>query len=438
MSSIRRRFQLWFGIQVEEFVPALCGFAWFFCLLFAYYILRPIRETLATQVGTEYVNRLFAAVFCAMVSAVPIYSYLVARYARRRFVPWVTRFFAVWLIGFSLVIFRYPDANFWIGCVYFVWLSVFNLFVVSVFWSVMADTFSSDQGKRLFGLIAAGGSLGGICSSLVVGQLAESVAVWIWLLVSIAVLELSLACFRVLERVLTKQRATQDVSPGAVEEPAPQEKPVANYGVWQGLIRAFQSPYLFGICLFLLLGKFCATTVYLQLLDIVTEQVDDPARRTELFAHENTATLILTLTFQIALTGFIMQRFGISWTLVMLPLALVIGFALLSVFPVLSVAFAIQVLQRGLTYGVAEPARSVLFTVVSREDKYKTKSFIDTVIFRGGDVAASNLHKSLVRVFGSAHQVTLWMLPIAVVWAIISWFLGQKQRQLTNHVEASP
>jgi AAA family ATP:ADP antiporter len=302
---------------------------------------------------------------------------------------------------------------------------VFNLFVVSVFWSVLVDSFGSAAAKRLFGFIAAGGSLGGFCSSLAVGQLAGRMGLPMLLLIPVVILEVALFCFR-------KFDAESDQLAQVTPEAAPagdghQDQPTGG-SVWEGMTRAFSSPYLFGICLFLLLGKFCATTVYLKQIEIVNAQVATQERRTELFAHENSAVQIVTLVFQAGLTGYLLRFGGLSVTLTLLPAVMVAALIYLAGSPTLLAVFVIQIIQRSLAYGVAEPARAVLFTVVHREDKYKTKSFIDTVIFRGGDVAASSLEKALV----NAAKV---MIPVTIVWAVLSWALGVQQRRLAKQVE---
>ena len=426
VDSIRTLLKPLVVVRPQEFAAFLWSFAWFFCLLFAYYILRPIRETMAASVASDYLFWLFLAVFIVMFLAVPAYSYLVARYGRRQFVPIVYRFFAAWLIFFSFAVSRASQPSFGLGCVYFVWVSVFNLFVVSVFWSVLVDSFGSGAAKRLFGFIAAGGSLGGLCSSLAVGQVAGQVGLPILLLMPIVILEVALFCFRRLDA--QSEQLAQSTTEGESGVDGHQDEPTGG-SVWEGLTQAFSSPYLFGICLFLLLGKFCATTVYLKQIEIVNAQVESQERRTELFANENSAVQILTLVFQAGLTGYLLRFCGLSITLALLPTVMIAALIYLSGTPTLLSVFVIQIIQRGLAYGVAEPARAVLFTVVSREDKYKTKSFIDTVIFRGGDVAASSLEK----VLANAAKV---MIPVTIVWAVLSWLLGEQQRRLARQLAA--
>ncbi len=377
---------------------------------------------MGTVIGVQWMDRLFLAVFLVMLAAVPCYGFLVAKVSRRWLVPLVYRFFSVWLVGFYLLLRDATEPPFWVACTFFVWVSVFNLFAVSLFWSVMADLFSSEQGKRLFGVIAAGGSLGGLASSLFVANYAEQIGVANLLLIPIVVLELALVAAWLLNR-RPRVVATTDSTPASTFEPT-------GGGIFAGFVSVLTSRYLLGICLFLLLGKFCATAVYLQLMGIVKTQVPDLARRAELFAMENTAVQAITMAFQLFVTALLMSRLGLSLTLSLLPLGMIIGFLTLAIEPTLVIAFAVQVMQRSLAYGVANPAREVLFTVVSREQKYKAKGFMDTVVFRGGDAISSKLYSVMSSSSVGASIVTMVMVPAACGWAIISWSLGWQQTQI--------
>ncbi len=414
-------------VREDEWAGLGWSFCWFFCLMACYYILRPIRETMASGLSRQ-MDQLFFAVFVVMLLAVPAYSFLVSRWGRRKFVPIVYRFFAVWLVGFSILLVRAPTPTFGLGCTYFVWVSVFNLFVVSVFWSVMADTFESESGQRLFGLIASGGSLGGIVSSLFVGRLAAHLDTPWLLLFAIGLIEASLFCFRRLDRGCipraTQEQAPREQATQKQSAQAPSVKPTGG-GVMAGMVRVFSSPYLFGICLFMLLGKFCATTVYVQEMEAVHAAELAEHAKTALFAQENLAVQVLTILFQIVMAGRLIRGFGLPATLCVLPVAMTAALVYLAGTPTLLGVVAVQVMQRTLAYGLAEPAKAVLFTVVSREDKYKTKSFIDTVVYRGGDVAATSLCKRL-------HSAALMMIPITIAWCGVSWIVGRKQEALVR------
>jgi AAA family ATP:ADP antiporter len=416
-------------IEPSEYAAVAWSFGWFFCALLAYYLLRPVRDTMGTVVGTAHMNYLFLGTFITMAIAVPLYSMLAAHFQRRRLVGTVYRFFSVWLIGFSLAIERAGEPSFALGCVFFVWVSVFNLFIVAVFWSVLADLFSSDQGKRLFGLISAGGSAGGLVASLFVSLCADWLGLPALLLLPVLFLEAALLCARRLEAAVRSaawpQQAGRMIDLGT------------GGGSLQGIVSVFQSPYLAGICLFLLFGKLCATTVYLELVDVVELQVADNEQRTQLFARADTAVGLLSFAFQAAVASRFIRWIGLSATLCLLPMGLLLGLPVMALVPTLAVTFWMQVFQRSVSFGIVGPAREVLFTVVSREEKYKSKGFIDTFVFRGGDVAAAQLY-SVLGEYMSRPGIALWMLPAALGWLVIGWILGiaQTRRARSGHVTA--
>jgi AAA family ATP:ADP antiporter len=388
---------------------------------------------MATVIGFESIDRLFSIVFAVMLVAVPLYGWVVARVSRRWLVPLVYRFFSVWLLGFYWLLKDSDEPSFMIACTFFVWVSVFNLFAVSVFWSVMADLFSSEQGKRLFGVISAGGSLGGLVSSLFVAHFASKIGVANLLLVPVVVLELSLVCAWLLHRhcrAETDRDATDELT---VESSSADTEAGTGGSIFEGFLSVLQSRYLIGICIFLLLGKFCATAIYMQLIGVVETQVASIDRRAQLFALENSTVQFITIVFQLILTAQFMRNYGLAFTLGILPVGLIAGFAALAIEPTLLMAFFVQVMQRSIAYGVANPAREVLFTVVPREQKYKSKGFLDTAIFRGGDALSSRLCAALSNTgVGGATILTTIMIPAAILWSLVSWSLGRQQKQLVQ------
>jgi len=380
---------------------------------------------MGTIVGEKHFDLIFLAIFISMLLASPLFSALVARVGRNRLVPIVFRFFTVWLIGFSLVIGQTGQPSFWTGCVFFVWVSVFNLFAVSLFWSVLADLFSSDQGKNLFGLVSAGGSLGGLFASLIVGLFAGSIDTATLLLLPVLLLEIGLFCFRRLQTAAEKMTSG---NPPAIRL-APQQGTGGT--AWDGIVSILRNPYLMTICVFLLLGKFCATTVYLQLINVVANEVEAIELRTKLFAFENGIVQVLTLLCQLFLARLLMSRAGLPTTLVVVPLGLALGFLGLAFAPTIWLTFGVQIVVRSGTFGLLNPAREVLFTVVTRDEKYKAKNFIDTAVFRGGDVATSQIYKFLITAVGRTN-IPLVAIPCALVWASTGWFVGTLQSRLAG------
>jgi AAA family ATP:ADP antiporter len=404
------------------------AFCWLFCILLGYFILRPVRETMGSLVGTEGLKQLFLAVFVVMLLLVPLYAALVARLPRRWIVRVVFHFFAACLPAFWLLM-RTGDETIqaWTARVLFVWISVFGVFSTSVFWSVLADLFSSRQGRRLFGIIASGGTAGAIVGSLMTSQLAESLSTESLLLLPAVVIELGLwFAWR-----LDKQAAAIRLHDGAtVQEAASEGDRIASGGLLAGITHVLGSSYLASICVFLFFVQGFGTLLYFQQAEIVSAAIPDKQARTSLFAYLDLGTQVLTLFIQLALSGMILRRLGVSVALVLLPIVYLIGFGALSMDASLGTLIATVIASRGVAYGITVPTREVLFTVVSREDKYKSKNFIDTVVLRGGDTISSYIVGSLRSAGVVFVELNVWALPLVATWFGLSWQLGRRQRKL--------
>ena len=398
--------------------------AWFFFILLSYLIVRPVRETMGTIGGTRQLQYMMLVTFVAMLIAVPVYSSLVARLPRRWLVRVVYHFFSACLVAFFFLM-QWPGevVQVWTARVFFVWVNVFALFATSVFWSVLADLFNSDQGKRLFGLIAAGGTAGAITGSLITTRLADVLSTGSLLLIPAVTIQFGLACAWRLEK-----NAALDL---AGSEKMTREKQDEG-GVLAGITHVLKSPYLASICLFLVLVQACGTQLYFEQAEIVKATIETPEARTRLFAYLDLGTQVLTLIVQAFLSSAILRRFGISVTLVILPIVYFLVFASLAISPSLSTLIVCIIATRATGYGITVPAREVLFTVVSREDKYKSKSFIDTVVLRGGDAMSGQVFGWL-RGFGFAITTLNWMaLPLTLGWAVAAWRLGMRQKKLAG------
>ncbi|MEM8679350.1 MAG: MFS transporter [Planctomycetota bacterium] len=408
-------------LRSDERRRFVIAFAWFFLVLGSYYMIRPVRETMATVVDRDQRKFLFTGTFVASLLLVPLFGWCATHLSRRRLVPVVYRGFTCWLAGFAIW-FTLHDPEALTAGAFFVWVSVFNLFAVSVFWSVLADEFNDEQGKRLFGPLAAGGSLGGICGSLLITPVIERVGIGVALWIPFAGIELALVCHRLFERV--------SHSRGLRQLPASQQQEdnQASAGVIAGLVRCFTSPYLGAFCIFLILGKWCATAVYLLYVEAVNENLATLPERTALFAFENLLVQAGTLAFQLILTTQILRRLGMGFALAVVPLGLALGFCSIGAWYGLPILFWIQVSQRGLGYGLLAPTSNNLFTVVPRADKYQSKNAIDTVVFRGGDVASAWVHQGLSR-WLSDPQIAFFMAPVALVWSMVGVSLGRQHRQ---------
>ncbi|MFN2644973.1 MAG: NTP/NDP exchange transporter, partial [Burkholderiales bacterium] len=357
-------------VRPEEVRALLWSFAYFFCLLAAYYILRPLRDEMGVAGGVRNLQWLFSATFVTMLVAVPCYGALVARLPRRRFIPVVYHFFVANLAIFWLLLALGIDRQ-TVARVFFVWISVFVLFAVSVFWSFMADLYTSDQGKRLYGFIAAGGSAGALAGPAITIGLAPAIGVVNLLLIAALLLEAAVICAARLE--VKKENAA----------PTAQEK--LGGGALDGIVMVLRSPYIAGIMLWVALLSVAATFLYFEQAAIVAAASDDPAVRTRIFASVDLAVGVLTLGVQFVATGKLIERFGVGPALALVPIVFAAGFAVLAAAPVLAVVIAFQALQRTANFAISNPAREVLFTVLARGEKYKAKNVIDMVAVRGAD-----------------------------------------------------
>lgn len=409
-----------FRIEARELAATLWSFAYFFCLLSAYFVLRPVREAMGIEGGVKDLPWLFLATFGAMLGAMPLYWALVSRFPRRVFIPVVYHFFTVNLLLFYLALMSRPEHVVVTGRVFFVWVSVFNLMAVTVFWSFMADIFTNEQGRRLFGFIAGGGSLGALFGSLLTSVLTVRIGYPHLLLISAALLEAAVICMGRVGRRAPRRAGAE----AAVLD----RKPIGG-GLVSGFLAIVESPYLLAICGYMLLATYTGTVLYFAQGTIVSEAIQDTDERVRLFSWINFAVQSLTLVLQIFVAARIIRAIGVGFTLIILPLVYAAGFSTLAAAPTLAVVVVFQVLRRGTAYGVAKPTKETLFTLVGDEEKYKSKSFIDTVVFRGGDALAGWLFAGLRGLGLSLGAVSVVTLPVAGVWVWLGLFLGRKQRE---------
>ncbi len=412
-------------VKPDEVAALLWSFAYFFCVLCSYYIVRPVRDELGIQSGVQHLQWLFTGTFVVMLLAVPLFGWASARLPRRRLLPAVYLFFMLNLLAFW-ALFHSGIAAIATARAFFIWVSVFNLFVVSVFWSFMADLYSNEQARRLFGFIAAGGSAGALVGPTLTATLVTRLGVFNLLLLSAALLGLALVCIARLAHWgrVTPVRAAE----GAAASPL-------GGGVLAGVQLVLRSPYLAGLCLFVLLYTMLATFLYFQQAYIVRDAFPDSTMRTQLFAHMDLAVNTLTIFGQVFLSARLIAAAGLPLTLALLPAFSVIAFIALALAPALAVLIVIQVLRRAGGFAITGPAREVLFTVVTREEKYKCKNFIDTVVSRGSDALSGWLFALLAALGLGLSAVALVAVPLALVWVVVALALGRKQERLRTGLE---
>ena len=423
-------------VQPGEGRALAWSWAYIFSILAAYYVLRPIRDQMGVAGGIENLPWLFTATLVGMLSLNLPFAYLVKRMPRARFVPITYRFFAANILAFALTLYLAPpEWSVWIGRVFFVWLSIFNLFVVSIFWATIVDVFSNAQGKRLFGFIAAGATLGAIAGSATTAILAKNVPTWGLMLCAVVLLEVAVYCMRGLAALSSRLHEV----PGAAE--ATGQDGTIGGSVLAGVTRTMASPYLLNISLFLLLFSVTSTFLYFEQAGIAKRSFPDRGAQTAFFASVDLAVNVLTLGVQLFLTGRIVNRLGVALTLALLPAFSIIGFAALAVAPTIGVIVAFQVLRRAGNFAIARPVREVLFTVVPREDRYKAKSFIDTVVYRLGDQVGAWSFTGIQGAGLGSTGIAGAAIPLSVAWLVNSLWLGhaqERRRTAQESGEAEP
>jgi AAA family ATP:ADP antiporter len=393
-----------------------------FFIMFSYYILRAVRDEISSA-DRGNLQILWTAVFFVMLVAVPLYSWLASKFSRGVFVPLANRFFIACLIGFWLCLALLPEAaRPWIDRVFYVWTSVFALFVVTVFWGLLADCFDNSQAKRMFGFIAVGSSIGGMVGSSLTAGLAEIVPTFSLLLIACIPLEAASWCALTLHRrfgtgnILVQGEAARAI-PG---------------NAWTGMKAVFASRYLMGIATFIVLMTFVSTMLYFQQANLVADAFSDRGVRTAFFAKVDLVVSIFTVIFQVYLTARIIKWLGIGRTLLLVPVAVALGFVALGIYPTLAVLVVVQVAYRAGRYGLTKPAREILWTVLSREAKYKSKPFIDAAVYRGGDLVSGWIYTGLAAIGLSIGAIAIVAAPVAALWAMVGLSLGRRELILAN------
>ncbi|MFL5346177.1 MAG: NTP/NDP exchange transporter [Hyalangium sp.] len=402
-------------VREEERGAVLWSFLYFFTLMCGYFILKPVRDEMGTAGGVKDLKKLWTATFVVMMVAVPVYSALVARWPRKRVIPFVYRFFLLNLLGFFALL-KLGLGSELVARSFYVWLSVYNLFVVSVFWSFMADLFVSEQGRRLFGFISAGGTAGILMGLLFVRQLAEPLGPVNLILISAALLEVSAQCVKRLSRWAYDMQ-----SPPSVGAPV-------GGGVLSGLKLLATSPFLLALGLQTVFYTVTSSFLYILQVKLVDTVASGAAARTTAFANIELWVQLATLIIQAFVTGRLISKLGLAVAMAVAPVLTALGFLGLSVMPAILLFVGVRALRGAAHYGLERPSREILFTTVSREEKYKAKSFIDTVVYRGGDVVGGWMEGGLSALGLGVGGVLLTAMPLAGLWLAISLYLSRHAR----------
>lgn len=413
-----------FGVDEGEARPVLTGATLFFVMFAGYFMLRPVRETMGVAGGVDNLQWLFTGTFLATLAAMPLFGWIASKVPRRRILPWTFGFFAVNLALFAIGFSSDPE-NLWIARTFYIWISVFNLIAISVIWSVCVDLFPMKQAKRLFALMAAGASLGGLVGPLLgialVGFIGHAGLLWL----AAALLLVGIAIARNLQRWRDAQPVRDELTADA------RARPLGGHP-FAGITTVLKSPYLLGISLFVLLLASVTTFLYFEQARLVEMKFPDREEQTRVFGTIDVIVQSLTILSQLFITGRLVQRLGLAALLVAVPVVMMLGFVWLAFAPTFAVLAVVMVVRRFGEYAFVRPGREMLFTVVPTEAKYKAKNFVDSVVYRGAD-AVSGWAKTLVDMLAQQPAIAALVgAGIALAWALTGAGLARAQSRIAE------
>jgi AAA family ATP:ADP antiporter len=411
-------------VKPNELRALWLGFAFHFIILTAYYIVKPIRDSIAASGRLETLPWMFTATLVVMLIANAIYAAIVARTERRKFIPFAYAFFIFVLLLFFVVMRRGSlTQQVWTGRAFYVWVSVFNLFNTAIFWAFMTDLFTVEQGKRLYAFIAVGGTLGAIIGAYITKNLIRGMGPANLVAISATLFALVCVLVRFFPDNFTEGNRVVSAREQAVGGSA-----------WSGITHILRSPYLFGLAAAIMLYTSTSTWAYFQQTTLAGEALKTPADRTVFLSNLEIWVNTITLFIQIFLTGRLLKWFGVAFTLTALPFLSMLGFGAMAIAPSLAMLAFFQVTRRAGAYALMRPSREILFTVLKREDKYKVKGVTDTLGYRLGDqlgawsyggLGPNWLHLSL-------NAISWIAVPVTAAWCVLSLWLARKQRALAD------
>jgi AAA family ATP:ADP antiporter len=411
-----------FRIEPAELRATLLSFFFMLTLMASYYLLRPIRDAMSSNWSDAELSTLFSATFLFSIVAVMIYGVACSRVRFRRLVPGVYALFALSFVAFYFAVGPNQEAD-WARKSFYVWISVFSLFHVSVFWSYMADIFSREQAPRLFGFIASGASIGAILGPLIAVTTVGVVGAGNLLLVSASLLVIPIVVIGTLER----GRSTSTTGGTGQQD----DSQIIGGNPFAGFTLFLKNPYLLAIGLFILLYTALSTFVYFELKNLLAGL--EEVVRIRVWAGMDLAVNILAIGTAMFGTGRLTTRFGLTTTLVLVPVLIVAGLLIVAIAPMISVVVGLQVIRRAGNYAITRPGREMLFTVVDRETRFKAKSVIDIVVYRGGDAATAWAFTGLTQGLGlGLGAVAAVGAGIAVLWSFVALFLGRRYASSRN------
>ncbi|MDG2243002.1 MAG: MFS transporter [Rhodospirillaceae bacterium] len=446
--AVHSFFQKTAKIESHELRAILVSFVYLFCLMASYYTMRPLRDALASEVASEDLKFLWTGTFVASTLAALVFGWVVSRFKISSCLPWIYGFFIINIGIFYVLMGGYPLGstdtmtapvlNAWpvvlapvkvstvVASVYYVWLSVFNMFVVSVFWSFLADRYSKDQSKRLFGFVAAGGSAGAALGPLATAAIVNDLGVENMLLISAIVLSITIFCIRDLNQHTTGGQS--------VEAQLEKAKGKVGGSSWSGFATLFKDPYLMAIAVFVMLYTFISTIFYVAQVDLVRAAFETREARYAVNAIVDGIVNGLAIFTQLFVTSRIAGRWGMVFLLACMPAFMIFAFFALSAFPVLMMILSLQVVRRAGNYAMTRPGREMLWTVVDRDRKYKAKNVVDTSVYRGADLINIWIENGLRSAGFGLAQIALVGSGVAAAWCGVSVWLGKTaEKRKTEH-----
>jgi AAA family ATP:ADP antiporter len=426
MTSFLQRF---LNVRRDEVAPLLLSAFYFCCVLTAIGVMRPARDAIGMRGGLDAIRWLFIGTALVTLAVNPMFGWLVSRFRRMVFIAATYLFFSASLFGFYLLIEMAPGAVGEVsGRVFYVWYSVFNLFATMLFWALMADRFTLEQSKRLFGAIAVGGTVGAIIGPWLASTLARPLGAPALLLVSASILCLAVVAAWMVTRLQPEVRKDGN-------QPAAVDRAIIGGSPWQGIRRVLESRYLSAISLYVLMLTVFATFIYFTRLQMVAALGQDTDMRATVLAQIDLITQVATLLLQLIVTGHVMKRYGVAVALVALPVVAGLGFVGLAAVSSFAVLIVFDAFFRAIQRAITRPARETLFTVVTREDKYKSKAVTDTFVYRGGDLLGAWTEGWLGQLGLGLVGLAAAAVPLAVVWGVLGLWLGHRQESM---VAAAP
>jgi len=417
-----------FAVDPDEAPAVAAGVLMFFMLFAGYFLLRPVRETMGIAGGVANLQWLFTGTFVATLVVIPLFGWVAARAPRRHILPWTYGFFALNLLGFATAIAAQPD-NPWVARAFYIWLSVFNLLAISVAWSVLADLVPVAQAKRLFAVMAAGASTGGLVGPLLGVVLVGSLGLSGLMVLSTALLVGSAVAAYALQ-------VWRDHRPLQINEQAARRQPLGG-NPFAGIGTVLRSRYLLSIAAFVVLLASVSTFLYFEQARLIELHFPDRTDRTRVFGMLDLIVQSLALLTQLFLTGRIVQRLGIVVLLTAVPVVMMLGFLWLALAPTFAVFAIVMVTRRAGEYALARPGREMLFTVVPTEAKYKAKNVIDTAVYRGADAMSGWVKSGIDAIASNPAVVAMAGAVLALAWAFTGWSLARQQKVLATGVEES-